>query len=85
MQIQIPAENIDETFLNVSSNQMRPSYSGSDAKITFLNENGGNFVFVAFTSLPWPSRLLSTPVLGRRAGRIQMEESKTLGCGSLNV
>ena len=37
------------------------------------------------TSLPWPYRLLSTPVLGRRAGRTQMEESKTLGCGSLNV
>ena len=25
-----------------------------------------------------------TPVLGRRVGRTQMEESKTLGCGSLN-
>ena len=36
-----------------------------------------------FTSLPWPYRLLSTPLLGRRAGRTQMEESKTLGCGSL--
>ena len=38
-----------------------------------------------FTSLPWPYRLLFTPVLGRRVGRTQMEESKTLGCGSLNV
>ena len=38
-----------------------------------------------FTSLPWPYRLLYTPALGRRVGRTQMEESKTLGCGSLNV
>ena len=40
---------------------------------------------VPFTSLPWPYRLLCTPVLGRRVGRTQMEESKTLGNGSLNV
>ena len=26
-----------------------------------------------------------TPVPGRKVGRTQMEESKTLGCGSLNV
>ena len=40
---------------------------------------------VGFTSLPWPYRLLCTPVIGRRVGRTQMEESKMLGCGSLNV
>ena len=40
---------------------------------------------VGFTSLPWPYRLLCTPVLGRSVGRTQMEESKTLGNGSLNV
>ena len=33
--------------------------------------------FCAFTSLPWPYRLLCSPVLGRRVGRTQMEESKT--------
>ena len=38
-----------------------------------------------FTSLPWPYRLLCTPVLDKRVGRTQMEESKTLGNGSLNV
>ena len=38
-----------------------------------------------FTSLPWPYRLLCSPVLGRRVGRTQMEESKTLGCRSLNI
>ena len=40
---------------------------------------------ITFTSLPWPYRLLVSPVLGRRVGRTQMEESKTLGCGCLNV
>ena len=43
------------------------------------------FVCIYFMSLPWPYRLLCAPVLGRRVGRTQMEESKTLGCGSLNV
>ena len=42
-------------------------------------------LIMIFTSLPWPYRLLCTPVLGRRVGRTQMEESKTLGNGSLNV
>ena len=42
-------------------------------------------MIIIFTSLPWPYRLLCTPVLGRRVGRTQMEESKTLGNGSLNV
>ena len=42
-------------------------------------------MIIIFTSLPWPYRLLYTPVLGRRVGRTQMKESKTLGCGSLNV
>ena len=42
-------------------------------------------LFVCFTALPGPYRLLCPPILGRRVGRTQMEESKTLGCGSLNV
>ena len=42
-------------------------------------------IIIIVTSLPWPYRLLCTPVLGRRVGRTQMEESKTLGCGSLNI
>ena len=45
----------------------------------------GNLRYVSFTSLPWPYRLLYTPVLGKRVGRTQKEESKTLGNGYLNV
>ena len=67
--------------VNHNNNNNNYDYNNNNIDNNNNNNNNNNNFYVPALAL----QAISTPVLGRRAGRTRMEESKTLGCGSLNV
>ena len=72
-------------IIDVLAEGSKWTFQNPDQFVSDLGRGRSTPVIYTFTALPWPYMLLCTPVLGRRVGRTQMEESKTLGNGSLNV